>query len=142
MVKKIYKEIERKPSHAGRILKYGFIDEHNLRIETIASLLGITRGHLSRIVNERSPITPDIAIRLEILTETPASQWLALQANCDAYALSQGEEFQKYKKAIGEWVSGSLTMSSKKRRNDEKTIALVKAAAVLAKQLGRKVKVS
>lgn len=138
MSKKVYKKIERKPSHAGRILKSGFIDEHNLRIETVAELLGMTRVHLSRIINGHSPVTSDIAIRLEMLTGTPASQWLTLQAKYDAYVLEQGKDFQKYKKALNKWVSGSLPMIPKERRNNEKTRELVAEAAVLAKQLGRK----
>jgi len=136
MSKKIYKKLERKPSHAGRILKSGFIDEYNLRIETVAGLLGITRVHLSRIINGHSPVTSDIAIRLEMITETPASQWLTLQAKYDAYILEQGKDFQKYKEVIGKWIAGSLNMVPKERRNDEKTRQLVEEAAGLAKQLG------
>ena len=60
---KNYKKVERAPSHAGRILKSGFIDEYGLRIDTVARLLGITRGHLSRIINEHTPVTPDVAIK-------------------------------------------------------------------------------
>jgi len=138
MNEKIYKKPECMPSHAGRILKSGFIDEYNLRIETVAELLGITRVHLSRIVNGHSPVTSDIAIRLEMLTKTPASQWLAIQAKYDAYVLEQGRDFQKYKKALGKWVACSLTMLPKDRRNDDKTRQLVEETAVLAKRLGRK----
>jgi len=135
MSKKVYKKVERKPSHAGRILKSGFIDEYNLRIETVAELLGMTRGHLSRILNGHSPVTADVAIRLEILTQTPARQWLTLQARYDAYVLEQGKDFQKYKKVLNKWASGSLSMLPKERRNDEESRELVKEAAGLAKQL-------
>ena len=110
MSQKNYKKVERKPSHAGRILKSGFIDEHSLNIETVAELLGITRVHLSRIINGHNPVTSDIAIRLEILTETPASQWLSLQAKYDAYMLEQKQSFKKYRKTFSKWASGSLPM--------------------------------
>ena len=142
MNQKVYKKVERKPSHAGRVLKSGFIDEHGLRIETIAELLGITRVHLSRIVNGHSPVTSDIAIRLEMLTETPASQWLALQAKYDAYMLEQNQSFKNYRKILNKWASGSLPMQPEERRNDKETKKMVEKAAKLARQLGSKKKVA
>ncbi len=140
MSKKIYKKPERTPSHAGRILKSGFIDQYELRIETVAELLGIARGHLSRIINARSPVTPDIAIKLEILTKTPASQWLAIQSKYDTYMMEQKKEFKKYKETLNNWVVNSLPMQPEKRRSDKKTQKLVMKAADIAKQLGKKKK--
>lgn len=138
MTKKVYRKKDCAPSHPGRILKSGFIEEYGLRIETVASLLGITRGHLSRIINGRNPVTPDIAVRLEILTETPASQWLAIQSKYDTYMLEQNNEFKAYKKILNSWICNSLPMPPKQRREDEKTIALVSKASEIAKLLNKK----
>jgi len=138
MSNKTYKKIERAPSHAGRILKSGFIDQYNLNIETVAELLGVTRVHLSRIINGHSPVTSDIAIKLEMLTETPANQWLSLQAQYDAFLLEKDKGFQRYKEAIGKWILSSLDKTPVERRKDEKTRELVKKASILAKQLGQK----
>ncbi len=134
---KNHKKLERKPSHAGQILKSGFIDEYDLRISTIAKLLGIARQHLSRILNGRNPITPGIAIRLEALTKTPASQWLAIQAEYDTYVLEQKDDFKLYTNAISKWTANSLPMQPAKRRRDEKTKKLVEKAAEFAKQLSK-----
>ena len=138
MTKKVYRKKDCAPSHPGNILKSGFIEEYGLRIETVASLLGITRGHLSRIINGRNPVTPDIAVRLEILTETPASQWLAIQSKYDTYMLEQNNEFKAYKKILNSWICNSLPMQPKQRREDEKTIALVSKASEIAKHLNKK----
>ena len=135
MTKKVYKKVERKPSHAGEILKTGFIEQYELQVETVADLLGITRGHLSRIINGHSPITPDIAIKLEVLTHTPASQWLALQSDYDTYMLLQKPNYKKYKKALNNWVSKALLMSAKERRRNEKIIKLSANVAIFAKQV-------
>jgi addiction module HigA family antidote len=139
MVKKVYKKTERKPSHPGEILKSGFIEQFGLRIETVAALLGITRIHLSRILNGHKPITIQTAIRLEIITQTPASQWLALQSEYDEYMIKKEISFQKYEKLVGEWISNSLTMEPKKRRADKTTQSLVERAAKAAKRLEQKV---
>lgn len=142
MNSKIYPKRERIPSHAGRILKSGFIDQYGLRIETVAGLLGITRGHLSRIINGHQPVTPDIALRLEVLTKTPAHQWLTLQSKYDAYVMESKEDFQKYKQALDNWSSNSLPLLPDERRTDKKTLALVKKAASLARQLQKKTQVA
>lgn len=138
MTKKIYRKKSGAPSHPGHILKSGFIEEYGLRIETIASLLGITRGHLSRIINARNPVTPDIAVRLELLTATPASQWLAMQSKYDTYMLEQNHEFKTYKKILNMWVCNSLPMQPKQRQVDPNTLSLVSKAAEIAKHLNKK----
>ena len=138
MAKKIYRKKDCAPSHPGSILKSGFIEEYELRIETVANLLGMTRGHLSRIINGRNPVTPDIAVRLEILTETPASQWLAIQSKYDTHMLEQNNEFKAYKKILNTWICNSLPMQPKQRQTDQKTLALVSQAAEIAKHLNKK----
>jgi len=142
MSKKTYKKKECAPSHAGRILKSGFIEQYKLRIETVAGLLGITRGHLSRIINGHSPITPDIALKLEILTQTPATQWLTIQTKYDTYMMEQETGFKKYKITLNRWVANSLSLPPDKRHTDKKTQELVMKATELAKQINIKKKVA
>ena len=138
MTKKIYRKKDCAPSHPGSILKSGFIEEYGLRIETVANLLGMTRGHLSRIINGRNPVTPDIAVRLEILTKTPASQWLAIQSKYDTFMLEQNDEFKTYKKILNTWTCNSLPMQPQQRQTDQKTLELVSRAAEIAKHLNKK----
>ena len=62
-----------------------------------AKALGISRKTLSEIVNGKSPITPDIAVRLErAFNNPPADMWLRLQA---AYDLRRAK--QRLKKNDG-----------------------------------------
>jgi addiction module HigA family antidote len=142
MMKKIYKKIERTPSHAGEILKSGFIDQYELSIVTVSDLLGITREHLSRIINGHAPVTSDIAAKLEILTKTPASQWLAIQAKYDSYIMEQNAYFKKYKETLEEWATDSLSLMPGERRKDKKTMALVAQASELTRHFSRKSKLA
>lgn len=138
MSKKNYKALNRKPSHAGEILRHGFIEQHGLSIETVAQLLGITRQHLSRILNGHNPVTPDIAIRLEVLTQTPTSQWLSIQSAYDAYMYSQEKSFKEYKEALNTWSSESLPLNPEERKNDRKTQKLLVKVSKCAKQFNYK----
>jgi antitoxin HigA-1 len=55
-----------------------------LSVTETAKALGISRKTLSEIVNGKSPITPDITVRLERAFATPpAEMWLRLQAAYD-----------------------------------------------------------
>jgi antitoxin HigA-1 len=137
MKKKTYKK-PHAPSHAGQILKSGFIEQYSLPVATVADLLGITREHLSRILNGHMPITADLASKLELLTKVPASQWLTIQAKYDLYLLEKNTAFKEYKKILENWASSALLLQPQKRRGDKKILALVAKASELAKHLGRK----
>jgi addiction module HigA family antidote len=137
MAGKKYTPLNRPPSHAGEILKSGFIDQYELSMVTVSDLLGVRREHLFCIVNGRAPVTSGIAAKLEILTHTPAALWLAMQAKYDAYHMKQSKFFGAYK-AIEAWATGSLCLAPAQRRKDEEMLALVAKASKLARCVGRK----
>jgi antitoxin HigA-1 len=77
------------PSHPGEGLKEDILVPLGLTVTATARALGVSRKTLSEIVNGKSPITPDIAVRLErAFTNPPADMWLRLQA---AYDLKRAE---------------------------------------------------
>ena len=76
--------------HPGEILKHDLLIPLGLTVTKTAKALGISRKTLSEIVNGKSPITPDIAVRLErAFSNPPADMWLRLQA---AYDLRRAEQ--------------------------------------------------
>ncbi len=83
------------PPHPGEGLKEDVLVPLGLTVTETAKALGISRKTLSEIVNGKSPITPDVAVRLErAFSNPPADMWLRLQA---AYDLRHAE--QRLKKA-------------------------------------------
>jgi addiction module HigA family antidote len=77
------------PPHPGEGLREDVIMAFGLTVTETAKALGISRKTLSEIVNGKSPITPDIAVRLErAFGNPPADMWLRLQA---AYDLRRAE---------------------------------------------------
>jgi addiction module HigA family antidote len=75
------------PPHPGEILREFLPD--SMTIEEIARRLGISRVQLSRILNGRSSITADMAIRIGLLTNTTPESWLAGQMKWDLWRASQ-----------------------------------------------------
>lgn len=81
------------PAHPGEILKTLVIEPLGLSVTETAKSLGVTRGSLSRVLNGRSGVTPEMALRLEMTFGKPnAAHWLRLQ---NAYDLWQTRKRSK-----------------------------------------------
>lgn len=133
--KKVIRERKRPPSSPGEILRSGFIESYDIRIETVAALLGVTRGHLSGILNGQRPLTVDMAFKLQALTKVPATQWLVLEGKYQAHMRAENKEYILYEKHIDSWSKHSLGMPAEVRRKDPKTGRLVRRVYETAKDI-------
>ncbi|RNL61653.1 HigA family addiction module antitoxin [Zhongshania marina] len=71
------------PPHPGELLREDVITELGLSVKETADRLGMSRVALSRVLNGRAAISPDLALRLEIAGVSTAQAWLAMQVNYD-----------------------------------------------------------
>ncbi len=76
------------PSHPGELVKAN-LDELRMSIADAAKALGITRQQLYNVVNGKSAVSPEMAIRFEMAFGGSADMWLRLQA---AYDLAQARK--------------------------------------------------
>jgi antitoxin HigA-1 len=74
------------PPHPGRSLKTMCLDALGLSVTDAAKGLGVARHTLSRVLNGKAGISPEMAIRLEKAGWSNADQWLRVQM---AYDLAQ-----------------------------------------------------
>ena len=81
--------------HPGIILKEDVIDPNQLSIGRAAELLGVSRLTLSKIVNCKGSITPNIALRIEKVFGGNADFWLRMQRGYDLI-----EEKQRFEKNL------------------------------------------
>jgi len=78
------------PAHPGEILKELIMAPQELTVAGVSGHLGISRKTLSRILNGRSAITPEMAVRLELVFKKPsADHWLRLQNAHDLWQTRQ-----------------------------------------------------
>jgi addiction module HigA family antidote len=75
------------PPHPGEILREFLPDD--MTIEEVARRLAISRVQLSRILNTRSAISADMAIRIGLLTNTTPESWLSGQMKWDLWRAAQ-----------------------------------------------------
>jgi addiction module HigA family antidote len=78
------------PAHPGEILKELIMAPQELTVTGVSGHLGISRKTLSRILNGHSAITPEMAVRLELVFKKPsADHWLRLQNAHDLWQTRQ-----------------------------------------------------
>ena len=74
------------PPHPGLSVRHDCLEPLGLSVTAAARNLGVSRKQLSDIVNCRSGISPDMAIRLDKAFGGGAETWYRLQA---AYEMAQ-----------------------------------------------------
>lgn len=75
----------RPPSHPGGILLRLYIQPLNLSTIELANAVGVSRKTISKLINERSAVTAEMALRLSIAFKTTPQLWLNLQHNYDLW---------------------------------------------------------
>src|SRR6267143_1821033 len=94
------RERHRAPTHPGGILKRQYLETLNLGVAEVAEALKISRKTLSKIVNERGAVTPDMALRLSKAFNTTPELWLNLQQTYDLWRTSRSSHGWKAVHAV------------------------------------------
>ncbi|WP_198297982.1 HigA family addiction module antitoxin [Bordetella genomosp. 9] len=80
------------PPHPGEILREDVIVPLGLSVTEAAERLAISRVALSRVLNGKAAISPDLAVRLEQAGASTAQAWVAMQANYDLWQALQHKQ--------------------------------------------------
>ena len=74
------------PPHLGELIRES-MDEVGWNVTETAARLGCERGTLSRLLNGKAGVSPNMALALEALGWGTADHWMRMQAS---YELAQG----------------------------------------------------
>ncbi|PCJ45341.1 MAG: addiction module antidote protein, HigA family [Gammaproteobacteria bacterium] len=81
--------IMHKPPHPGSILREDILPELNLSVTEAAKQLGVSRVALSRLINEKSAISPEMALKIEnwlgVENGGRAELWAGMQLDYDMW---------------------------------------------------------
>jgi antitoxin HigA-1 len=80
------------PPHPGEILLELWLTPLNLTIKDAAAQLKVTRKTVSELVNGKSGVSAEMALRLELAFGKSAESWLAHQAAYDLWRLENRRE--------------------------------------------------
>ena len=84
--------IMHEPPHVGEILKELYLEPLEVSVTEAAEHLGVTRQALSRLLNEKSGISTEMAIRLAKAFKTSPEYWMNFQMQ---YELFHAVKFAK-----------------------------------------------
>ena len=79
------------PAHPGRIVKSACLEALGLSVTEGAKILGVTRQALNNVVNGKSGISPEMAIRLTKAFGSTPDTWLRMQVAYDLAAALKNE---------------------------------------------------
>ena len=83
------------PPHPGLSVRHDCLEPLGLSVTEAAKKLGVSRKQLSDVVNGRSGISPQMAIRLDKAFGGGANTWYRLQAAYDlAQAMKQADQIK------------------------------------------------
>lgn len=75
----------RRPTSPGEILVELYLAPHEISIAAFADACGVSRKHMSGIINGHVAITAEMATRIAAALGTSAQYWLNLQNAVDLY---------------------------------------------------------
>ncbi|MPZ56759.1 MAG: HigA family addiction module antidote protein [Rhizobiales bacterium] len=83
--KAIRRDPNRPPTHPGAILREDVLPAVGEPVAIVAKKLGVTRQHLHRILAEKAPVSPEMALRLGKFCGNGPGLWLRMQQAHDLW---------------------------------------------------------
>ncbi|MBQ8956241.1 MAG: HigA family addiction module antidote protein [Lachnospiraceae bacterium] len=69
----------RKPTHPGSVFLEDVMKPLNITVTDAAGMLGVSRKALSEFVNEKVSLSPEMALRISMATNTSVESWMNMQ---------------------------------------------------------------
>lgn len=85
------------PPHPGLVVKNTLIEGAHLTVTDAADLLGVSRLTMSKLINCKSGISPEMAVRLSLALNTSSEMWLSMQLKYDLYQAEKSRKRLKVK---------------------------------------------
>ena len=86
------------PPHPGEFIRAIYIEPFDLSVRSLAESLGVAPSTLNRIINERSGVSPEMALRLSKALGRSPESWMAMQHNHDLWHARQNADLSDVQK--------------------------------------------
>ena len=77
------------PPHPGEVIRELCLEPLGVTVTAAARSLGVSRKTLSELLNGKSGISPEMAVRLSIAFDTTPESWLTQQMHYDLWRAKQ-----------------------------------------------------
>ncbi len=75
----------RPPTHPGAVLREDVLEALGMTVTEAAAHLGVARKTLSALLNEHAGVSPQMAVRIGLATDTNPESWLRMQMAFDLW---------------------------------------------------------
>mgnify|MGYP001565406573 CR=1 FL=1 len=75
------------PAHPGEVIRDLCLEPKGMSVADGAERLGVSRKTLYKIINGKGSVTPEMALRLELVFGSTAQTWLNMQTSYDLWRL-------------------------------------------------------
>ena len=77
------------PPHPGELIHDVYLEPFNLSSRAVAKNLGVSPSTFNRIVKGQSSISPEMALKLQVVLGGTPESWLAMQHQYDLWKAKQ-----------------------------------------------------
>jgi antitoxin HigA-1 len=75
------------PPHPGEFIREVYLEELEVSSRTVAAKLKVSPSTFTRLLNGKSSVTPEMALRLSKTLGRSPESWLAMQNNYDLWQI-------------------------------------------------------
>ena len=79
------KEMKRRPTHPGEMLRADFLPDYKLTVAHFAGAIGVSRQTVHELLRERRALSPEMALRLARYFGNSPQFWLNAQQAVDLW---------------------------------------------------------
>ena len=83
------------PPHPGEFIREVYLEELEVSSRTVAAKLKVSPSTFTRLLNGKSSITPEMAMRLSKTLGRSPESWLAMQNSYDLWQLPKRRTFDE-----------------------------------------------
>ena len=86
------------PPHPGAFIQEVYLTPYKISCRELALKLGVAASTLSRVLNETSSVSPEMALRLSKAVGRSPESWLTMQDNYNLWQAKQTVDLKKVRK--------------------------------------------
>lgn len=83
------------PPHPGGFIKRVYIEPHDISANEVAKKLDVSPSTFNRLINEKSDVSPEMALRLSKVLGRTAESWMLMQDNYDLAKAEKSVDISK-----------------------------------------------
>jgi addiction module HigA family antidote len=84
------------PMHPGAFIKRVYLEPHDIGSNELARQLKVSTGLVSRLINEKTGVSSEMALKLSKVLGRSAESWMLMQDNYDLWQAKKVVDLSEY----------------------------------------------